>query len=111
MIKLTEVDALIPRAQVMKRMLILPPPKRVNGCSRRYNPSVLKRLGLIQLLRQSGFGVRESQALFGSLNTDAHASPGRQTPTTEKIAGMDVLIKQTQATKAWLVGRLWKLNV
>jgi MerR family redox-sensitive transcriptional activator SoxR len=85
---------------------LLPPPKRVNGRNRRYNPSVLKRLGLIQLLRQSGFGIRELQALFSGLNTDAPASPDWQTLAAEKIAEMDALIKQTQATKAWLIEAL-----
>lgn len=80
---------------------LLPPPKRVNG-HRRYDPSVLKRLGLIQLLRQIGFGIRELQALFSGLNKNVPTSPQWQTLATEKITEMDTLIKQTQATKAWL---------
>jgi MerR family redox-sensitive transcriptional activator SoxR len=82
-------------------MGLLLPPKRVNG-HRRYDPSVLKRLGLIQLLRQAGFGIRELQVLFGDLNTDAQTSLQWQKLAAEKIAELDALIKQTQATKAWL---------
>jgi MerR family transcriptional regulator, redox-sensitive transcriptional activator SoxR len=84
---------------------LLPLPKRLNG-HRRYDLTVLKRLGLIQLLRQAGFGIRELQVLFSGLNMDAPTSPQWQTLAVEKIAEMDALIKQTQATKAWLVEAL-----
>jgi MerR family redox-sensitive transcriptional activator SoxR len=84
---------------------LLPRPKRVNG-QRRYDPSVLKRLGLIQLVRQAGFRIRELQVLFSGLHTDAPASTRWQTLAAEKIAEMEALIKRTQATKAWLVEAL-----
>jgi MerR family transcriptional regulator, redox-sensitive transcriptional activator SoxR len=84
---------------------LLPSPKRVNG-HRRYDPSVLKRLGLIQLLRQANFGIRELQVLFRGLNKDVPTSAQWQTLAVEKINEMDALIKQTQATKAWLVEAL-----
>jgi MerR family transcriptional regulator, redox-sensitive transcriptional activator SoxR len=84
---------------------LLSSPKRVNG-HRRYDLSVLKRLGLIQLLRQAGFGIRELQVLFSGLNMDARASTKWQTLTAEKIDEMDAIIKRTQATKAWLVEAL-----
>ncbi|MEO8610132.1 MAG: MerR family transcriptional regulator [Chloroflexota bacterium] len=84
---------------------LLPPPKRVNG-HRRYDPDVLKRLGLIQLVRQAGFGIRELQILFSGLDKDSPASTQWQTLAAEKIAEMDALIKRTQATKAWLVEAL-----
>jgi MerR family transcriptional regulator, redox-sensitive transcriptional activator SoxR len=84
---------------------LLPRPKRVNG-QRRYDPSVLKRLGLIQLVRQAGFGIRELQVLFSDSNTDVPASTQWQRLAAEKIAEMDALIKRTQVTKAWLVEAL-----
>ena len=84
---------------------LLPPPKRVNG-HRRYDPSVLKRLGLIQLLRHAGFGIKELQVLFSGLNTDAPASTQWQMLAAEKISEMESLIKRTQATKVWLVEAL-----
>src|SRR5258707_5740873 len=70
---------------------LLLPPKRVNGY-RRYDPSVLKRLGLLQLLRQAGFGIRELQILFSGLNTGATTSTKWQTLAAEKITEMDALI-------------------
>ena len=80
---------------------LLPPPDRVNG-HRRYDLSVLKRLGLIQLARQVGFGIREIQVLFN--NTDDNPSPVDhwQTLAVNKIDELDALIKQTQIIKAWL---------
>jgi MerR family transcriptional regulator, redox-sensitive transcriptional activator SoxR len=84
---------------------LLPLPKRVNG-HRRYDPSVLKRLGLIQLLRQADFGIKELQVLFSGLNKNVPTSPQWQALAAEKVTEMDALIKQTQATKAWLVEAL-----
>ena len=84
---------------------LLPPPKRINK-HRRYDPSVLKRLGLIQLVREAGFGIRELQILFSDMNTEAPTTTHWQTLATEKIAEMEALIKRTQATKAWLTEAL-----
>jgi len=84
---------------------LLPPPKRVNG-QRRYDPDVLKRLGLIQLVRQAGFGIRELQVLFNGMGADSTKLTEWQSLAAEKITEMDALIKRTQATKAWLVEAL-----
>lgn len=84
---------------------LLPPPKRVNG-KRRYDADILKRLGLIQLVRQAGFGIRELQILFNGLTTGDSASMQWQQLANEKISEMDALIKRTQATKAWLLEAL-----
>ena len=82
-------------------MGLLPAPRRVNG-HRRYDASILKRLGLIQLVREAGFGIREIQVLFSDIDTDTPTTSQWQTLATEKIAELDALIQQTQATKAWL---------
>jgi MerR family transcriptional regulator, redox-sensitive transcriptional activator SoxR len=84
---------------------LLPAPKRVNG-HRRYDPNVLKRLGLIQLVRQAGFGILELQVLFSDPNPNEPGSTRWQTLAAEKIAEMDALIERTQATRAWLVEAL-----
>jgi MerR family transcriptional regulator, redox-sensitive transcriptional activator SoxR len=85
---------------------LLPPPKRINGRNRRYEPSILKRLGLIQLLRDAGFGIREIQVLFSDMNTDAPTTTHWQPLAVEKIAEMDALIRRTQATRTWLAEAL-----
>jgi MerR family transcriptional regulator, redox-sensitive transcriptional activator SoxR len=85
---------------------LLPAPKRVNGRNRRYDSGVLKRLGLIQLLRQAGFGIRELQVLFTDMKGDAATTTHWQALAAEKIAEMDKIIKRTQSTKQWLVEAL-----
>src|SRR5258708_7471021 len=85
---------------------LMPPPRRVNGRNRRYDLSVLKRLGLIQLLRDAGFGIREIQVLFSDMNTDAPTSTNWQSLAVEKIAEMDELIKRTRATRTFLADAL-----
>jgi MerR family redox-sensitive transcriptional activator SoxR len=77
---------------------LLPSPKRVNG-QRRYDLSVFKRLGFIQLARQAGFGIRELQALFGE-------STSWQTLANEKVAEMEAVIEQAQTIKIWLTDAL-----
>ena len=68
-----------------ERMGLLQPPKRVNG-HRRYDASVLKRLGLIQLVREAGFGIRELQVLFNGMDTDSTKLTEWQSLAVEKIA-------------------------
>lgn len=80
---------------------LLEPPKRVNG-RRRFDPDVLKRLELIQLLRGASFGIRELQLLFNGLDDNSPTSTEWQILVAEKISEMDRLIKQTQATREWL---------
>ena len=85
---------------------LLPPPRRINGRNRRYDVDVLKRLGLIQLLRDAGFGIREIQVLFSDISADAPTTTHWQSLAAEKIAEMDALIKRTQATRRWLAEAL-----
>jgi MerR family redox-sensitive transcriptional activator SoxR len=84
---------------------LLPPPKRVNG-RRRYDADIFKRLGLIQLIRQAGFGIGELQVLFTAFSADASDSTDWQPLAAAKIAEMDVQIKRAQAVKSWLTEAL-----
>jgi MerR family redox-sensitive transcriptional activator SoxR len=82
-------------------MGLLPPPKRVNG-RRRYEPDVIKRLGVIQVIRQAGFGIRELQALFGVVNEEARAAAHWKNMAAGKIVELDAAIERAQARKVWL---------
>ena len=84
---------------------LLPPAVRVNG-RRRYDLDILKQLGLIQLVRRAGFGIREIQALFNTMDQDNADATRWQALAREKIAEMDELIERTQATRAWLAEAL-----
>lgn len=84
---------------------LLDAPRRVSG-QRRYDPGVLKRLGLIQLLRDAGFGIKALQVLFSGLKPRVPAKRPWQPLAEEKTAELEALIKRTQATRAWLVEAL-----
>ena len=85
---------------------LLPSPTRINGRDRRYDASILKRLGLIQLLRRVGFGIREIQVLFSDMNTEAPTTTHWRSLAAEKIAEMDAMINRTQAIRGWLAEAL-----
>jgi DNA-binding transcriptional MerR regulator len=85
---------------------LLPPPRRVNGRDRRYDLSVLKRLGLIQLLREAGFGIRELQVLFGDVHTDAPDSTQWRALAAAKVAELEALLMRVQTTREWLTEAL-----
>src|SRR5438034_4813449 len=84
-----------------ERIGLLPPPSRVSG-RRRYEPGVLKRLGLVHLLRQAGLGIGELRLLFGSQGSDASRAVRWQTLAARKIAELDAQVERLQATRSWL---------
>lgn len=88
-----------------EQMGLLPTPKRVNG-QRRYDTDVLKRLGLIQLVREAGFGIRELQILFSDAGAAAPTSTHWRGLAAGKISELDALIARAQATRAWLAEAL-----
>ncbi len=89
-----------------ERVGLMPAPRRINGRNRRYELSTLKRLGLIQLLRDAGFGIREIQILFSDMNTDAPTTTHWKPLAASKVAELDALIQRTQATRLWLMAAL-----
>ena len=80
---------------------LLPAPNRVNG-RRRYDATVFKRLGLIQLVRKAGFGISEMQDLFAAFSEDVPVPLVWQAIAAKKEAEMQAIIDQAQATKMWL---------
>ena len=88
-----------------ERIGLLPPPSRVSG-RRRYEPAVLKRLGLVHLLRQAGLGIGELRLLFGGQSRDAGPAVPWQTLAARKIAELDAQIERLQATRSWLAEAL-----
>lgn len=84
---------------------LLPIPTRVHG-HRRYDASILKRLGLILLLRQASFGIRDIQALFHTANDDLNTTASWQRVAAQKMAELDTIIAKATVTKAWLAEAL-----
>lgn len=85
-----------------ERVGLMPPPRRLKGRNRRYDLSILKRLGLIQLLRETGFSIREIQILFEGGNAGASSTGSWRSLAAQKISELDALIKRTEAAKQWL---------
>ena len=84
---------------------LLPPPRRVHG-RRRYNIDVFRRLAVIRLAQQVGFTVAEMHLLFESMETSTSSPSQWQTLARQKLAEVDVLIRQALAMKKMLLERI-----
>ncbi|GAA4241546.1 MerR family transcriptional regulator [Actinomadura meridiana] len=73
---------------------LLPPPVRVSG-QRRYPPSTVELVGVILLLRDVGFSLRDLKALLAS----ATSADGRREVAGRKLAELDERIVQVQAAR------------
>jgi DNA-binding transcriptional MerR regulator len=74
---------------------LLPAPDRVSG-QRRYPTSAVGLVGMILLLRDVGFSLRESKAVLGSRT---QAGDGWRTLTQRKLAHLDEQIAKAQTAK------------
>jgi MerR family redox-sensitive transcriptional activator SoxR len=72
-----------------ERIGLLPSPARKSG-QRRYDPSALKRLAVIQRARQSGFTLDEIRALFFGFREASRASERWRELARNKLAELDV---------------------
>ncbi len=73
---------------------LLPPAARVGG-RRRYEPSVLRRLNVVLLLRDAGFSIKEVRSL---LRTGARPKAWRRSAET-KLREIDSLIAEAHKTR------------
>src|SRR5437660_56132 len=80
---------------------LLPAPRRVNGI-RRYEDSVLQKLGVIQLAQQAGFTISEIQTLLHDFPDDTPPSVRWQALATRKIAEIDAMIARATTMKTLL---------
>jgi len=80
---------------------ILPPAHRVSG-QRRYDPSVLYRLAIIQRARQLGFTLTEIRQLFFGFRDSTRASERWRTLSQRKLAELDHLMEGIKAVRALL---------
>jgi MerR family redox-sensitive transcriptional activator SoxR len=74
---------------------LLPAPSRVNG-RRRYDPSVMQRLAVIQLARNAGFTIGETQTLLHGFAPDTPPAVRWRALADKKLAELDVLIAHAQ---------------
>jgi MerR family transcriptional regulator, redox-sensitive transcriptional activator SoxR len=80
---------------------LLPAPGRSNG-RRRYDPSVLQRLAVLQLAQQAGFTIAEIQTHFHGFAPETPAGQRWQSLAQQKLTEMDALIARAGRMKQLL---------
>src|SRR3984893_17947916 len=84
-----------------ERIGLLPPAERLSG-QRRYDPTVLYRLAIIQRARQLGFTLTEIRHLFFGFRDVTHASERWRTLSQRKLAELDHLMDGIKAVRGVL---------
>ena len=74
---------------------LLPAPRRVNG-RRRYDPSTVQQLTVLQFARQAGFTIAEIQTLFHGFAAETPPAARWQALAEQKLCELDALIEQAQ---------------
>ena len=80
---------------------LLPPAQRMSG-QRRYDPTVLYRLAIIQRARKLGFTLPEIRQLFFGFRDSTRASERWRTLSRRKLAELDDLMDGIKAVRALL---------
>lgn len=80
---------------------LLPPPERVSG-QRRYDRSVIQRLGTIDVAKRAGFSLDEVRVLLTSVDEGAPAHEQLQALASRRLPEVDALIERAQAMRDWL---------
>lgn len=84
-----------------ERIGLLPKPRRLSG-RRRYEVSVLQKLGVIQMAQQAGFTISEVQTFLHDFPVDTPPSTRWEALAYKKLTEIDALIKRANAMKAFL---------
>ena len=84
-----------------ERIGLLPTPQRTSG-RRRYEASILQKLGVIQMAQQAGFTVAEIQTLLHDFPVDTPPSVRWQALANKKLTEIDALIQRAYAMKTFL---------
>lgn len=84
-----------------ERIGLLPPAQRLSG-QRRYDPTVLYRLAIIQRARELGFTLNEIRHLFFGFRDITEASERWRTLSERKLAELDHLMDGIKAVRALL---------
>jgi MerR family transcriptional regulator, redox-sensitive transcriptional activator SoxR len=84
-----------------ERIGLLPPAERLSG-QRRYDPTVLYRLAIIQCARQLGFTLTEIRHLFFGFGDMTRASQRWRKLSQRKLAELDHLMDGIKAVRGVL---------
>jgi MerR family redox-sensitive transcriptional activator SoxR len=77
---------------------LLSAPQRVNG-RRRYDPSTVQLLGVIQLAQQAGFTIAEIQTLFHGFAAETPPAERWRPLVEHKLGEIEALIARAQQMK------------
>src|SRR5262245_37980481 len=78
-----------------ERIGLLPPARQVNG-KRRYDLSILQKIGVIRLAQQMGYSIAEIQPLLHDFPGDTPPAQRWQALAGNKIAELEERIAQMQ---------------
>lgn len=84
-----------------ERIGLLPPAERVNT-KRRYDASIVQKLGVIRLAQQLGFSIAEIQVLLHDFPVDTAPSQRWQALAGSKLVELDARMAQIQTMKQML---------
>jgi MerR family transcriptional regulator, redox-sensitive transcriptional activator SoxR len=81
---------------------LLPEAERASG-KRRFGPEAVRRLGIIDVAKRTGFSLDDARALLDSIDRGAPAHEELQALATRKLPEVDALIERAQAMRDWLI--------
>jgi MerR family transcriptional regulator, redox-sensitive transcriptional activator SoxR len=81
-----------------ERIGLLPRPERLNG-RRRYDETVLQKLGVIHMARQAGFTIAEIHLLLHDFPNDTPPSQRWEKLATKKIDEINAMISRAEAMR------------
>jgi DNA-binding transcriptional MerR regulator len=80
---------------------LLPKPVRESG-QRRYDESVLGKLGFVGVAKQAGFSLAEIKELMDDVDEGNGMGGSMRTLSTRKLDEVEALLERTRALKGWL---------
>lgn len=83
-------------------MGLLPAPRRISGGHRRYDPSVLDLLRVLQMAQQAGFTIAEMHVLVAGFSSETPASERWNLLAQKKLLEVEEVIAHAQETKRLL---------
>ena len=84
-----------------ERIDLLPRPERVHG-QRRYDPSVLGKLGFIGVAQSAGFKLSEIKRLIDGVDSSGGMAEQMRSLSSRKLDEVEALLERTRAMKGWL---------
>jgi MerR family transcriptional regulator, redox-sensitive transcriptional activator SoxR len=84
-----------------ERIGLLPRPDRLAG-QRRYDASVLGKLGFIGVAQSAGFKLREIKALIDGVEGPTGMAEQMRALSSQKLGEVEALLERTRAMKGWL---------